>query len=191
MLVRVKEIGAEGLNMDFSYGPEDLPVLAEMQDTGEQKPEIAKSGGLQFIFPVECEVRLSKVAQMIEVSCSARVTVTLQCSRCLENISTVLMIEFSQTYVEELPDITDEAGAEVDLSAEEMGLILFDGEYIDLRDEIQQQIVLAIPAHPLCAEECKGLCLTCGVDLNTEVCDCNAGKVSMHFAALRDFKVDK
>ncbi len=186
MQVKVEEIGAAGLDLDFSYTLEDLPVLAEMQGTGE-----LRSGGLKFTTPVECKIRLSKISQLIAVSGSAQVTVEQQCSRCLENLSAVLQIELNQTYAKELPDIIDETGDEVELSAEEMGLILFDGENIDLRDEIQQQIVLAIPARPLCAKACKGLCLTCGANLNKDGCNCNGGNISVHFASLRDFKVDK
>ncbi|MDD2558166.1 MAG: DUF177 domain-containing protein [Desulfuromonadaceae bacterium] len=181
MQVKVKEIGAAGLNLDFSYTLEELPVLAKMQGTAD----------LKFVTPVECEIRLSKIAQMVEVCGSARVTVALQCSRCLADLSSELQVEFKQTYVEELPDVIDEAGGEVELSAEEMGLILFDGENIDLSDEIQQQIVLAIPSRPLCEEECKGLCLTCGRNLNMAVCNCNDRNINMHFASLLDFKVDK
>jgi len=186
MRVKVEEIGAAGLNLDFSYTLDDLPVLAEMQGTEDQK-----SGGLKFVTPVECKVRLSKIAQLIELSCSVRVTVALQCSRCLQDLSVELPVEFKQTYAKELPDVVDETDGEVEITAEDMGLTLFDGETIDLRDEIQQQIVLAVPTHPLCADKCKGLCLTCGANLNKGVCNCSTGNISMHFASLRDFKVDK
>jgi uncharacterized protein len=72
-----------------------------------------------------------------------------------------------------------------------MGLELFDGEIIDLQDEIQQQIVLALPPRPLCSEKCKGLCSVCGANLNIETCRCTDNNISMHFAPLRDFKVEK
>jgi len=180
MQVRVDEIGGEGLELDYSYSPEDLPVLAQLQ----------KDETVGVITPVVCHVRLHKVAQMVEVSGSAEVTVRMQCSRCLVEQPFDLKVDFHHSYVEQLPQVTDEDGDEIELSAEQMGLELFDGESIDLRDEIQQQIVLALPVRPLCTEGCKGLCSVCGANLNKDKCSCSDGNISMHFAALRDFKVE-
>lgn len=181
MQVSVDEIGSKGLELDHTYTPEDLPVLKQLQEDGT----------IKGFTPVECHVRLHKMAQIIEVSGSAEVTVTMQCSRCLEEQQVDLKVDFHQSYVEQLPQVTEEDGGEVELSAEQMGLELFDGETIDLLDEIQQQIVLALPARPLCTKGCKGLCSECGANLNTGDCHCNDGNISMHFAALRDFKVEK
>ena len=43
---------------------------------------------------------------------------------------------------------------------------------IDLGDDIRQEIILGFPEKILCDEECKGLCLHCGADLNQEECHC-------------------
>jgi uncharacterized protein len=181
MQVSVEEIGAQGLELDYTYSLEDLPILAQLQEDGTAK----------WVTPVACHVRVHKVAQIIEVSGSTEVTVRMQCSRCLGEQPFELNVDFHQSFVEQLPQVTDDEEGEIELSAEEMGLELFDGESIDLRDEIQQQIVLALPIRPLCAEECKGLCSVCGANLNTSECSCHGGNISMHFAALRDFKVEK
>ncbi len=45
-------------------------------------------------------------------------------------------------------------------------------EYIDLGEEIRQEIILANPAKVLCSIDCKGICPKCGADLNTEQCKC-------------------
>ncbi|MCA1795965.1 MAG: DUF177 domain-containing protein [Desulfuromonadaceae bacterium] len=175
------EIRGEGLVLDNTYSPEDLPVLAQLQNEGVVKE----------FSPVACHVRLHKVAQLIEVNGSAEVTVRMECSRCLEEHWDEIKVEFHQSYVEQLPEVKDEDGSEVELSAEQMGLEIFDGEAIDLCDEIQQQIVLALPQRPLCSKKCKGLCSACGANLNTGECSCSDGNISIHFAALRDFKVEK
>ena len=61
-------------------------------------------------------------------------------------------------------DVLDEK--EIELKLEEIGLLYFRGEEINLQQGIQEQVVMAFPLQPLCAEECKGLCLQCGSDLN-------------------------
>ncbi|MBF0572066.1 MAG: DUF177 domain-containing protein [Candidatus Omnitrophica bacterium] len=45
-------------------------------------------------------------------------------------------------------------------------------EYIDLGEEIRQEIIMANPARILCNNDCKGICPKCGVNLNTEKCKC-------------------
>jgi uncharacterized protein len=49
--------------------------------------------------------------------------------------------------------------------------------------------MLEIPYKPLCAEECAGLCPTCGVDLNTVACNCSNAVKSLGFSPLQGFKV--
>jgi len=43
---------------------------------------------------------------------------------------------------------------------------------IDLGEDIRQEIILDLPVKVLCDQNCKGLCMGCGVNLNTEKCEC-------------------
>jgi uncharacterized protein len=45
-------------------------------------------------------------------------------------------------------------------------------EYIDLGEEIRQEIIMANPAKVLCSTDCKGICPQCGMNLNKEQCKC-------------------
>ncbi|MCX5755358.1 MAG: DUF177 domain-containing protein [Gemmatimonadetes bacterium] len=46
------------------------------------------------------------------------------------------------------------------------------GSEIDLRPMVRQEWLLEVPALALCRPECKGLCLTCGANLNQGPCTC-------------------
>ena len=85
----------------------------------------------------------------------------------------------------------DAGGEEVELSAEEMGLIPFAGEEIDLREALQEQFIMALPQRALCREACKGLCPHCGADLNRVSCGCEPPAFNSRFDALKSFKADK
>lgn len=66
----------------------------------------------------------------------------------------------------------------------------FDGKTIDLDPVIREQVLLALPVTVLCREDCKGLCPTCGQDLNEQ--DCGHGKekeVDVRLAKLKDIKL--
>ena len=45
-------------------------------------------------------------------------------------------------------------------------------EYVDLGEEIRQEIIMANPARVLCSKDCKGICPQCGANLNIEQCKC-------------------
>ena len=40
-------------------------------------------------------------------------------------------------------------------------------------DDIREDIVINFPTRLLCSEACKGLCPSCGADLNNNSCDCS------------------
>ena len=45
-------------------------------------------------------------------------------------------------------------------------------DYIELDDEVRQEVILNLPTRTLCQENCKGLCVGCGANLNVEECRC-------------------
>ncbi len=45
-------------------------------------------------------------------------------------------------------------------------------DFVDLGEEIRQEMLLNISMIVLCKEDCKGLCPSCGVNLNNEKCKC-------------------
>jgi len=45
--------------------------------------------------------------------------------------------------------------------------------YIDLKDTLLEILFVDIPYKNLCSENCEGICLDCGNNLNDKVCSCN------------------
>lgn len=43
---------------------------------------------------------------------------------------------------------------------------------VELDGPLREAVLLDMPRHLVCREDCKGLCPTCGADLNRETCDC-------------------
>lgn len=68
---------------------------------------------------------------------------------------------------------------------DEEGLMVYDGHTLDLRDEIRQVVLLEVPGHPLCREDCEGLCPRCGKDRNLDDCGCERREPSGPWSALR------
>jgi uncharacterized protein len=59
-------------------------------------------------------------------------------------------------------------------------------KFIDLAALMTEQAQLTVPFQPLCREECKGVCLNCGTDLNAGRCACSKlNKKESPFAGLK------
>ena len=67
---------------------------------------------------------------------------------------------------------------------------VFEGDVIDFRDAVQEQVIMAIPMQPLCREDCRGLCPGCGANLNLEKCRCRPDDVDPRLAILKKLKLD-
>ena len=63
--------------------------------------------------------------------------------------------------------------------------IVCEGDGLDLEELVIADVILSMPAKLLCREDCKGLCPTCGINLNKESCGCDKKKVDPRLEALR------
>jgi uncharacterized protein len=89
--------------------------------------------------------------------------VVMPCRRCLNDATSHVAAEEHVIFVDADDDEADNPDVyTLDARADE----------IDLRRAIREQWLLAVPAFVLCEETCKGVCPTCGTDLNTGECEC-------------------
>ena len=72
------------------------------------------------------------------------------------------------------------------IDPEDPDLYAFEGSKADLTDAVRDALLLELPYRFLCSEDCKGLCPTCGVNLNLGACTCQeGGNVTNPFSALK------
>ncbi len=182
MRLSVHDIRDAGLALEFVESAASFPVLAELQERRE----------CRFPDPLRVTLRIQPAGGLFELSGRIETRVETPCSRCLKPTLASLDVSFDLAYVRELPVIEGEEGEDGrEISAEEMGLVLLQGDEIDLREAVQEQVVLAFPFRPLCAPGCRGLCPQCGANLNEETCRCAPADFNLKFAALKDLKIDK
>lgn len=82
----------------------------------------------------------------------------------------------------------DRSGGEHGLDPDDMNVSFYRADRLPLRETLWEQIHLALPAKPLCAPDCRGLCPSCGANRNNvSRCGC-AGSPAPGggLAALRD-----
>ena len=52
-------------------------------------------------------------------------------------------------------------------------------------DIVEKAIISTLPIKRLCKEDCKGLCQSCGANLNKEECSCNNEDIDLRLADLK------
>ena len=182
LILHVERIKDNEFFHEFEENPQDFPIIAEM----------VKNRECEFLGPLNIRLKAFRIRDFFEVQGTFSTRISLTCSRCLKHYETPLVSDFELTYTKEIPGLSDVfTEEEIELKVEEIGLMYFEGEEINLEQGIQEQVVMAFPLQPLCAENCKGLCSQCGLDLNMGDCECKREPVSNQFAVLKKLKLKK
>lgn len=113
---------------------------------------------------------------------TARATLRLACSRCLEPYSVPAECRFDLRY---LPQAANAGEEEQEVAEDDLTTAFYRDDVIDLADLVREQLYLVLPMKPLCQPDCRGLCPQCGTNLNRETCGCEPRWVDPRLEALR------
>jgi uncharacterized protein len=101
------------------------------------------------------DLRMESVSEGVLVSGTLSAPVAGECGRCLRPIGDSVVVPIQELYAYE-HSTTDETTDE-----DEVGRL--QGDLVDLEPALRDAVVLALPANPLCRDDCPGLCPECGV----------------------------
>lgn len=178
MLIQIDKLKRRPRQIVLDEQATDFPVLRELIEQGTVTFKQTVSGTLEAIW----------AGDVIEVTGSLATRVTTPCSRCLVPVVSPLDIQVVLCYAGK-DDEESTVDVEFEIQSEELGLIPYSGPEIDLRPDLDQEIIMALPQQPLCLEMCQGLCPVCGCNLNQSRCDCEAPVFHAGLAALQSYKV--
>lgn len=128
------------------------------------------------ISPVTVKVKASKITGIYNVKGEVSTTLEMKCSRCLNLFQYNLESDFEELFI---PN-----DVEVNLGEENDEVNIMDSDEIDLTKIVEETVILSIPYVPVCDEDCKGLCPSCGINLNKEHCNCKIEKIDPRLADL-------
>jgi len=128
-------------------------------------------------------VKLLRTVEGVLVTGRLSTQVTLTCDRCLAEFDQALRFDLEDEF---RPSIDIVSGASLPVGTEDQDNLIDDHHILDLSEVVRQRILLNLPAHPVCRPDCKGLCPTCGQNLNEGACRCRAESSDPRWAALRD-----
>ncbi len=110
------------------------------------------------------------------------------CARCLGEVRVMLDDNLMVTFLpkERVPEDDPD---DVEVTEDDEDLFPYEGEEVDLEPLLRERVLLSVPFSPLCQEACKGLCVSCGADLNLNPCQCEQTSIDPRLAALKDLKL--
>ena len=137
--------------------------------------------------PLEIYCKFSKTVDLVSTKGWVKGKMLLTCDRCLKEFESPYQSFFETLYrpnPREYPKGAEEKAPLLD----DEEIISFDGEILDISDQVRQTVVLSVPMRALCREDCLGLCGGCGRDLNLESCQCQEPPADSRWEALRKIK---
>ena len=123
---------------------------------------LADDSGLALDGPVAVTGRVFNHAGVVELEGRAVFTRSTQCDRCCRPIEERFTCPLHYTLVRSRErDEGDET-------------VVVEDDMLDLDELVRVSILLFLPSRHLCSPDCKGLCPSCGKDLNEGPCSCGA-----------------
>ena len=100
--------------------------------------------------PFEVDAFIAKADRELVINVDIRCPIVLSCARCLEEFRSTVRADAVFSYKVKPTDI------------------------VDITNDVRQEIILGYPMVPICQPDCKGLCGTCGQNLNLAACSHDA-----------------
>lgn len=160
MKVLISEIPEEGIDVDLKEKIESDSILS----------------------PISARLKIVKIGSEVMVKGNVIADVILQCSRCLVDFRYKLDVPVDVVY-HPIDELKGEERHEI--MVEELNLDFYSKDEMDIVSLVKEQIVLNIPMKPLCTDLCRGICLTCGNNLNLGKCSCAEKDSDSKFVMLK------
>lgn len=140
--------------------------------------------------PVTGELSLVGTGPTVSLTGRVRTVVRQTCGACVQPFSERLECTIHEEFGAAGWTPASQAGAAragVALGEEDFVVPVGPDDSIDLTEIVRQHLLLALPIAPRCREGCRGLCPSCGADLNAGPCGCPRDSVDPRLEALREW----
>ena len=133
-----------------------------------------------IIKPVSsCSVQgdISSKDNILLLNINIKVNLEMNCSRCLDTFIYPIDIDIEERFTN-------------DSNSEDEAIIVID-DVLDTNEVVETSIISTLPIKRVCKTNCKGLCQTCGCNLNHGSCTCDKEDVDVRFEVLKGFFKNK
>jgi len=137
---------------------------------------------LDPVEPLVARFRVVRTKRGVLVTMTGTTSLRVPCSRCLEPVTVPVSLSIEEEFLQTIDIVT---GLPLGTSADDPALLIDGHHELHLAEVVREYLLLAIPMHPLCREDCKGLCPQCGHNLNEGPCGHSGQPGDERWAVLR------
>jgi uncharacterized protein len=170
MIIDLTSVGNNPKTIKHTFDPGEIDLSGE---------------DLKLTKPVRIEGEVSRSGVKTKLDASIRTVIELDCTRCLEPVTSDLDVTFESAFVD---SVYEDSRTELEVGLEDLDESLVDSGDVDLAEIAREQILLALPIQNFCREDCKGLCPKCGTNLNLIDCKCSDDEIDPRWEALKGLK---
>jgi uncharacterized protein len=136
--------------------------------------------------PVAGTFVLSGAGDTVRLTGHARTVADVVCGACLTRFALPLEIAVNEEFYRAGPAAA--AGHE-ELGSGDFVTPLEPGDVVNVTEVVRQHLLIALPLAPRCREDCRGLCPQCGINRNTDACQCDDRTLDPRLEPLRHVSV--
>jgi uncharacterized protein len=178
MFLDIKELECHPLDFEEELQPDVIDLGGEAR----QRTPLKTAGRAEL---VEEHHGKHQIIKDIRLRGRLSAGLELECARCLDPVRQDVTREFELLY---RPLGADAGRDELSVTDAEAEIGYYQGDGILLEDVLREQVLLALPLKVTCREDCRGLCLHCGKNLNQDKCSCSVPMEDPRWAALREIR---
>jgi uncharacterized protein len=172
MFLDVKDLAVRKLRIRKSYAPGSIDYgITEVKQSG----------------PLEVNATAELLEGQIRIVGGLDTKIEMICARCLEPVVEEIHRDFDLFYQ---PLKKGTKPEEERLKDDDTEIGFFVGEGLFLADVLKEQVLLSLPMKVICQSDCRGLCPSCGANLNHEECRCETHTSDSRLAPLARLKQD-
>ncbi len=172
MFVRLQQLEQKPVNFDVN-----IPAgVIDFDSKRKQSSSLHAEGTAELLNTSLAEIR---------VHGDLKVRMEGVCDRCAEPADYAIADHFDLVY---LPAHEESADGEKKLDGAGVEVGYYDGNGLELNDVFLEVVLLALPMQLVCEENCKGICPSCGQNLNQVECDCEPRAEDDRWSKLRVLK---
>lgn len=127
---------------------------------------------ISFPFKLKTEGNIIIDDEIAIVEANIKTSIQISCSRCLKTFIYPIDIDIEERFTNNDEKAIDD-------------IVFVKGDIINITEIIESSIISTLPIKRLCKETCKGLCQSCGANLNNQGCNCNNYDVDIRLADLK------
>ncbi len=131
------------------------------------------NGEYPFRTPVHVEGEVQNHLGVLNLHATVRALYQTQCARCLAPVDVALEVPCDMILSAEVQD------------DERDDIYQLEGDSVELDDIVIPALLLEVHMTYLCKPDCKGLCPTCGRNLNEGPCACGGRQIDSRLAVLQ------